>query len=332
MNIFETIAKVTSGIEQFHSQFLTDSLEESLSGDRSLFDSVWRLATPDWEMPVHAQVWAEEQVERGAVDICIRTTSPRERIIGIEVKTVDSSAALGQLERYRKGLTEKYPSADVQIAYLTPFNTQRAGDASSFRPTIKEFQQFSSLFPQARHLSWLDIADISWDANPLWTQHQTYVREHISAPLKLRVNTEWNRNLSVFFGEEATQNFWEELALFDVHAGQNGAIIDFSPFRGNLPRFASSLISILQVLLGSDSVSRHANRSDKFPPELRRPFINSEYREVHEALFRFADLHPYLWVQGKKDYAIRTAHKNHSSGVSLLRTEGPGRIVVGERR
>ncbi len=61
MNIFETIGKVTRGIEQYHSQFLVDALVDSLNGDRSLFDSVWRLAaSPDWEVPEHAEVRPEE--------------------------------------------------------------------------------------------------------------------------------------------------------------------------------------------------------------------------------------------------------------------------------
>ena len=194
MNIFETIRKVTRGIEQYHSQFLTDALTDSLNGDRSLFEATWRLvAPPNWEIPTHAQISSEERVERGSVDICVRCLSPHHRVVGIEVKTVDASATPGQLERYHEGLVRKYPESPIQIAYLTPFNQERAGGAAGSRRTISEFEEFSRKFPQARHISWLDVADIPWDGNFLWRQHQKYVRAHISAPSKLRVNVERNR-------------------------------------------------------------------------------------------------------------------------------------------
>ena len=333
MNIFETIGKVTRGIEQYHSQFLADALEDSLNGDRSLFDAVWRLATPpDWEVPVDAEIRAEEWVERGSVDICLRCLSPHERVVGIEVKTVDASATPGQLERYREGLVNKYQEAAIQIAYLTPFNRERAEGAAGSRRSIREFEEFSSQFPQARHISWLDVADIPWDGNFLWSQHQAYVNERISAQSKLYVSTDRSRNLSVFFGEEAAQNFWEELSVLGLYAEENGTSIDLAHFGGDLPSFARSLIRASEILLGSDNVSRNANRADKFAPELRQPFLRSEYREVHMALFGLAESRAYVWVQGQRDYAVRTAHTNHSGGVSLLRSSGPGRIVVGELR
>ena len=334
MNIFETIGKVRSDIEQYHSQFLTDALTDSLNGDRSLFEAIWRLvAPPDWEIPAHAKISSEERVESGSVDICVRCVSPHDRVVGIEVKTVDASATPGQLERYHEGLVKKYPGSAIQIAYLTPFNQERIGGAVGSRPTISEFEEFSRKFPQARHISWLDVADIPWDGNFLWRQHQTYVRAHISAPSKLRVNTERNRGLAVFFGEEAAQNFWEELALLEIYEGENGTAIDFAEIKGDLPSFAESLVRAFEVLLDNDNVSRNANKADGFPAELRQPFLDSKYHEVHAVLFGLAERHAYAWVQGQRDYAVRTAHKNHSSsGVSLFRSDGPGRIVVGERR
>ena len=333
MNIFETIGRVTSGIEQYHSQFLVDALTDSLNGDRSLFDAVWQLvAPPGWEIPTHAVVSSEERVERGSVDICVYCASPQERVVGIEVKTVDASATPGQLERYREGLARKHPGAAVQIAYLTPFNRQRAGDAAGSRPTIREFGAFSNQFPQARHISWLDVADIPWDGNFLWKQHQAYVTGHISAQSKLQVNTEWNRNLSVFFGEEVTQRFWEELALLGIYAGDNGASIDFAEFRGDLPSFTRALVRAFEVLLESESVSRNATRADSFADNLRRRFLDSEYSDVHSALFQLAEVHPFVWVEGKENYGVRTAHRNHRNGVSLFRSNEPDRIMVGERR
>ena len=52
LNIFVTICRTTRRIEPFHSQFLTDALNESVSNDRTLFDRVWELATPKgWKAP-----------------------------------------------------------------------------------------------------------------------------------------------------------------------------------------------------------------------------------------------------------------------------------------
>ena len=93
-----------------------------------------------------------------------------------------------------------------------------------------------------------------------------------------------------------------------------------------------SLANAFKILLDTDNVSHNANRSDQFPDELRRPFLDSPYHEVHAALFGLTELFSYVWVQGKRDYGVRTAHKNHSSGVSLLRSSDTDRIVVGERR
>ena len=52
LNVFTTIHKATHRIEPFHSQFLADALDDSIRGDQSLFDAVWRLAAPSgWELP-----------------------------------------------------------------------------------------------------------------------------------------------------------------------------------------------------------------------------------------------------------------------------------------
>ncbi len=120
--------------------------------------------------------------------------------------------------------------------------------------------------------------------------------------------------------------------MLGIYAGEKGTTIDFSAFRESLPSLATSLGRAFEVLLDSDVVSRNAKRTDRFAEELRRPFLDSEYREVHAALYRLADLHSFLWVQGGENYAIRAAHKNHSSGVSLFRSDKPHRIVVGEPR
>ena len=191
MNIFETMEKTSRRIEPFHSQFLADALQDSIGGDRSLFNAVWRLVAPEvWEAPERADINAEEFVPgQGRVDIAIRCEGPERRIVGIEVKTADSSVEPGQLERYWNGLAGKFPQHAVVIAYLTPFNRKWTPDKASALPTVIEFDNFQRKYPGNRHISWLDIAAIPWDGNELWRQHQLYVYQRISSHEKLRLAT-----------------------------------------------------------------------------------------------------------------------------------------------
>ena len=193
VNIFETTEKTSRRIEPFHSQFLADALVASIDGgDRSLFNAVWRLAAPEvWEAPERADINAEEFVPgQGRIDIAIRCDAPERRIVGIEVKTTDSSATPGQLERYRDGLAGKFPGYAVAIAYLTPFNRKWATDKADDLTTVREFDGFRANYPDARHISWLDIAAIPWDGNELWRQHRLYVYLHLSPFTKLRPSAE----------------------------------------------------------------------------------------------------------------------------------------------
>ena len=207
MNIFETIEKTSKRIEPFHSQFLADALQASIGGDRSLFNAVWRLAAPgQWDLPESAEISAEEVVPgEGRIDIAIRCDSPERRMMGIEVKTTDSSVEFGQLERYRNGLISGNAGYAVAIAYLTPFNRKQAPDKANGLPTVKEFDDFQRKYPGARHISWLDIAAIPWNGNELWRQHQLYVYQRISSYEKLRRSTardkspDHGKNLAAFY-------------------------------------------------------------------------------------------------------------------------------------
>lgn len=332
MNIFETIGRVTHRIEPFHSQFLADALSRSLEGDRSLFDAVWKLAAPlDWEVPGHARVVSEQAADGGRrIDVCLSSDLPRGRVVGIEVKTVAVSAEFDQLERYLYGLRKEFPGCDVQVSYLTPFNRRRAGPAAESLKTVRAFDDFARVFPQARHISWLDIADVPWDGNELWRQHQEYVRKRMSSHSRLE-NLESGRDFADFFGEEASEKFRNGLQDLGIKLGIDGTTIDLRRYQED-ESFAASLTSALKTLLGADQVSRNANRPDKFGDGLRCRFLDSPHREIHQALFNLSRTFPYVWVEGKHDYGIRTAHEGHPSGVSLLTSRGPDRLVIGKRR
>ena len=94
------------------------------------------------------QITAEENVPgQGRIDLAIKGDSPQPRIVGIEVKTTDASVTPGQLERYRNGLAEKFPQHAIAIAYLTPFNRERAKGKADDLATVREFDDFRRKCP-----------------------------------------------------------------------------------------------------------------------------------------------------------------------------------------
>ena len=333
MNIFETIYRAADRrIERLHSQFLADALSHSLERDRSLFDSVWKLAAPPgWEVPDGARVVAEQPLPgRRRIDVCIRCELPKRRVMGIEVKTVSASAESGQLEQYLKDLTVIFPGYEVQVSYLTPFNRKRAGDVANSLKTVRAFDEFARVFPMARHISWLDVAEIPWDGNPLWSQHQEYVHARMSSDRRLRALRS-GRDIAVFFGEEAADKFRDALQELGIEMGAGGTTIDLRDHPEDVS-FAASLAGALEILVDGEQVSHSTRKRDEFPLELRSRFLDSPHREVHSALFDLSRVVPCVWVEGKRDYGIRTAHENHPSGVSLVTSAGPERLVVGKRR
>ena len=328
-NIFETIRKAQPGrTEPFHSQFLADALIESLKPgqDRSLFEKVWQLTAPDeWCIPRDARVEAEVVVDRGRrVDVCIYDTL-NHRIVGVEVKTTDASAEHGQLNNYRDGLEKKYRNWSVSIAYLTPFNRERAYDAADSLRTIAVFEKFSQESSDARHVSWLDVADIGWDGRELWEQHRSYIRERISSPGMLQI-AQGTRSFHDFFGEPADE-FWMKLRDLGFEPTIKGVTVELSNCKSP-SSMAEELVRAFEILIRhGDGIARHAHRRDKFSEHERMRFLESTYREVHAALFDLSCRFSCVWVEGKRDYGIRVAHENHPrSGVSLVRSYGEGRL------
>lgn len=334
MNIFETIGRATSRIERFHSQFLADSLCESLKGDRSLFEQVWTLVAPSgWEIPERShqvRVIPEQGVEGGRLDICIHCFTPQDRVVGIEIKTVEDSTEPGQLERYRAGLKKKFPESEIQIAYLTPFNKEHAGNGADSLPTVMEFVRFQRLSPEARHVSWLDLESIPWDGNMLWEQHRAYVRNHISSSQNRRASVEQNRDLAFFYGVEPAERFWAEVRALTAREEGKRVFIDLAD-QPDPSAVAKTLVRAFEILLRSDNVVE-CERNDKFKETFRQRFLNSNYREVHAALFDLAQRFDYVWLKGEGDYGVRTAHKDYPDGVSLVTSDGPGRLFVLVRR
>ena len=331
VNIFETIREVTHRTEPFHSQFLADVLSASIHGDRSLFDTVWRLAAPDaWEPPNRPEVHTEHGTGAGRrIDICIIDDSgTRERVLGIEVKTSSASAQPGQLEAYRQGLSQRYQGASIAIAYLTPFNRERAGPLADGLPTIRVFEEFASSVENARHLSWLDIAGIEWDGRDIWRQHQSYVRYNIASEEHLKSAALRNQAFDEFFGAEASGRFWDALVEMGVSPDEAGAEIDLIQLNAD----ENSLARAFEILIEDGEGVADTEKSDRFTDDQRQPFITSMFREFHAALFGLSRRYPNVWVQGEKDYAIRIAHSRYGSGVSLVRSRNKAILETGRPR
>lgn len=339
VNIF----KVITPTEPFHTRYLAAALRDSSSEDRDLFKQVWELVAPcEWDAPECPKISTEVDLgEAGSIDIVICSDDQRNHVVGIEVKTREESTTKGQLERYLCGLRTKYWKADIAIAYLTPFNRKRAkkeacAEVAESLPTVREFKQFTESCPssRARHVSWLDLADISLDENDLWEQHREYVREHISNTSLL--SEPRDRTLESFFGEGPTLQFREALRGLAIEAGDSGNDINIELKRDgvDLQTFADNLVKALEILVcGGEGVRRELRRPKRDAFDKRLVFKCSQYSVVHNALFDLADRYDYLWLEGKENYAIRVAHDDHKrSGVSLIRSVGPCTLQMEGRR
>lgn len=326
MNIFEVIGQVTHRIEPFHSEFLAEALEESMRGDRRLFDGVWSAATGndvDWSVPKQADVTSEDVLGRERIDLTIRDLAGR-RIIGIEVKTTDASAKEGQLERYRDGLSEKYPDNRVRIAYLTPFNAVRAGGTKRKLQTVEVFQKYAVHDRSAVHLSWLDITEIPWEAGALWDQHRAYVRDHICHPAKLSPPPRaGGKELREFLGADVVDELWESLAQADIRVSDDGEIElgDDVEMR--------AIVRALRLLIESPRADRGRQRADNYPSGERDRLLDAPQGRLFRDVFGLADQYSHVWIQGKRDFGLRVAHAQHPAGVSILRSKGESIIVIG---
>ncbi len=325
-NIFNVMHSVSSRVEPYHSAFLAAMLQWSLESDRRLFDAFWRMATPQWELPADdVVVGTEDDIGQGRVDLTL--LEGESRVLGMEVKTRETSTTVGQLERYRDGLTEKYPGHDLAIAFLTPFNSHRAGDDASALPSVTEFRRFQKAFPQSVHISWLDLAEVEWNGGELWKQHRAYVETEIASPQQL---AKWqaggrSRRLADFFGPEAAEGFDERLRA--AVGALDGHVLDLTRVQ-DPDRFANAF----RVLIESKAVGGARGKKDAFDDALREPFLAAPTASVHRAIFGLAAEHGNAWIEGKADYGLRVAHPDYGSGVSLLTSRGVDRVEIGRPR
>ena len=81
-------------------------------------------------------------------------------------------------------------------------------------------------------MSWLDIADIPWDGGDICLQHQNHVKNIMASKEKLTFATQRNLLLREFFGDDASNLFWETLVELGVIPGPKGARIEIAGFDG----------------------------------------------------------------------------------------------------
>ena len=342
INIFRTIRNTTRRIEPFHSQFLGEALNHNQKRDRVLFDGVWKLCAPDdWAPPRHARVSNEFRLDNSRrIDILIEDYDTG-RVLGIEIKTSHGSARLGQLEDYLQDLRSKgYDDAEIAVAYLTPFNRSRAEQivkskerlpiATGVLSTIEIFESFHRIFEKSRHVSWLDVADIEWNAGgESWSQHRCFVRDEIATPKLFKSSQIRNRSLDAFFSNEAVTAFWESLLpLEGVVAVENGVKIEVEEFTAD----PISLTHALKFLITDAEFVVSRSRSDRFNQNLRKRFLNSHHCAFHKVLFDLSERFEHVWLQGERDYGLRVAHKDHAGGVSLVTSQDVDSLIVGRRR
>lgn len=356
LNIFESIKKARMGgqIEPIHSQFLGDALRVSLKGDRTLFDGVWRLCAPaDWDPPKNARVKNEFELNEGQrIDILLKDKDHGRRV-GIEVKTSERYVRREQLNDYLQGLRNKCDDALIAIAYLTPFNRPRAkqiirkfnanrdpgeaeiqGGIAAALSTVGEFERFKNSvtpFDRARHVSWLDVADINWDGGEVWEQHQAYVRDNLASPEKLKKAFPRNQMFCEFFSEEAFANFLDALPSEFRDCCDRRVELDLGSLGETFG--PAELARALTFLIEDDKfVARDKSRDDKFDDELKKPFLESQYSEFHGALFGLTRFN-HVWVEGKGNYGLRVAHRiARGKRVSLVTSTDESRLTMGGRK
>ena len=328
MNIFKVISSRTSLIEPVHSGYLA----ECLSTSRELLASFWSLAVKGsaipWPVPSDVEVFQEYTLEGGKrIDILIRDSQGK-RVMGIEVKTSESSMEEGQLDLYRSLLLEEYPDHKIWIVYLTPFNAVNPPrDSEGNEQNSKcsnEFTKFQKGYSSSSHLSWTEVSQLRWnEADDVWMQHQQYVVEVICQPVNSRVV--WG-SLEEDFGLDTMQAFWT--AIDDAGITNDEGKITLKPTDD--PRL---LLDALRILITHESVRKTYRpgkaQTDGFPKDRRRRFLVSTYASFHDKIFKLVEEFPYLKIAGISDYGVKVPRINKPKEVSICTSLAENQFRIG---
>ena len=195
--------------------------------------------------------------------------------------------------------------------------------------TVQVFKKFEEKCGGGKHVSWLDVADIDWDGGILWSEHRAYVRKTMASETSLKLAVSRNRMFDAFFGEDATTRFWAALMDKGVEVTEAGAVLDLDGFRDD----ANYLARAFELLIEANDNVSGKEKENEFPTGLQDEFRGSKpFGEIHKALFDLTQRYEHVWLRGTQDYGLRVAHAQHSSGVSLVRSQGPDRLATGQPR
>jgi hypothetical protein len=135
------------------------------------------------------------------------------------------------------------------------------------------------------------------------------------------------RELADFLGAEAVESFWRALIDSEIQHDLNTGDIRLDSVRNPI-----DLINATELLIQSPRLSKHLSRLNRYSQDAMYWFLGSPYASIHKEIFGLADRYAWVWLQGKRDYGLRVAHPDHSSGVSLFRSKGDDLLQVRMRR
>jgi len=330
INIFEIIDKVTSRIEPFHSEFLASSFRN----DRGLLNRfLIHIKNKYNNESIQQFIEAEELIIKSEdsfedyrrIDITIQEPISR-TIIGIEVKTSDSSVFKNQLSFYNNNLLQKYPDHNVVIVFLTPFNHQNI--PSEISPVlihaITEFLDFNKQNQNSIHINWKDIVNLynnsQSNENSLYTAHKEYITSKVTNESLLirRINSlARNRGLAEFLGEECVETFFDNLFNNNIIRHEDDKKIIFN-IGENINNY-ESLIDSFEILIDSEKLQKTSKKLNKVQEYLTNQYEHGSSGDFFKQFFSFINNYSYLWLEGTGRIGVRASHILHpSSGVSLF--------------
>ena len=342
MNIFNIINSVTSRIEPFHSEFLSTCLRK----DQKLRNQLLGFILPENLKKGFIESSNHEMLEirsedvfhnKKRIDIIIHDKKNKQ-IIGIEVKTTDSSVTENQLLIYLEGMQTKYNDHSVYMVYLTPYN--RENIPSTILPgqisSIREFDQFNKLYSKSIHINWKDVVELYPNDNSnsfLYCQHRQYIIEQIIDDSSLISKFEFierNRSFSEFIGNTTFENFIKFLQRERIFFHETEK--EFTVFLNENTEKFLKIITLIEILTSSENLDKTVTKRDEVDQSLIDSYENSRFKDFFIMLFSTIQQYKYLWLKGNNRIGLRAPHSSHkSSGVSLLTINFDSIKIVKER-
>jgi hypothetical protein len=329
INVFELIGNVTRRIEPFHSEFLTVALRDNhlfrnrflnlilSEQDRDILDYY---LTSD-----RLEVRSEDILsENNRIDVVVKEVKSK-HIIGVEVKTTDSSVSNNQLHDYYEKMIEKYPGYNICIVFLTPFNKSNLPEevTSSQIHAILEFDNFHVGIKNSIHINWDEVVDLYDKSdsieNSVFVNHYRYIKEEITDAARLKkrmIDIERNRGLVEFFGESCVEDFYEKISSGNFIYTEDDQMIYFN-IDDNINN-VDSLLSAFTILMESGKLKKLSRKKNKVEEELLEAYESGTNGDFFKQFFSIVNSYKYLWLQGKGRIGVRATHDSYSSGVSVF--------------